>query len=264
LEQAAAKEPAPFAAGKSIDGGLSYRVNTDQATAHNVVGLLRGTDPELSKQAIVYSAHMDHVGRRFDGEVFNGADDNASGTSGLLEIARAFATGDRPKRSLIFLSVSGEEKGLWGSAYYADHPTWPRSEIVANINTDMIGRSGPESGPTEVTVTPSFKHPKYSSLVRDAHGFAGAMGLSFTNGDKYYERSDHFNFACKGIPVVFFCNGEHEDYHQVTDTADKLDGDKMARIAQLAYWVGLHVGNVAARPTELGKSKDWGGSGDGR
>jgi hypothetical protein len=228
------------------------------ATASNVCAVLRGSDPALAAEAIVYSAHMDHVGKRMDGDVFNGADDNASGSAGLLAIASAYAKAEsRPRRSVIFLSVSGEELGLWGSQYYSDHSTWPLDKLVANINTDMIGRSGPESGPMEVTVTPSFRHPKFSTIVRDSAVFAESMDVTFSSGDKYYSRSDHYNFAKKGIPVVFFCNGEHEDYHQVTDHADKLDGAKMERIARLAFWTGWHVANADDRPKSLGRQKGW-------
>ena len=233
-------------------------VKDDEAQASNVVAVLRGTDPVLRDEAIVYSAHMDHVGMRMDGEVFNGADDNASGSAGLLAIASAYANAkEKPRRSIIFLSVSGEELGLWGSQFYSDNPTWQLDKIVANINTDMIGRSGAESGPMEVTVTPSNRHAKFSTIVRDAAGFASQLGMSFTSGDKYYERSDHYNFGKKGIPVVFSCNGEHEDYHQVTDTADKLDGDKMQRIARLAFWTGWHVATVDSVPRGLGKQENW-------
>lgn len=230
----------------------------DHATASNVVAVLRGSDPALAGEAVVYSAHMDHVGRRLDGEIYNGADDNASGSAGLLAIAEAYAKSPtKPRRSVIFLSVSGEELGLWGSAYWSDHPTWDLDKVIADVNTDMIGRSGPESGPTEVTVTPSNHHDMFSTLVRDAAGFAGALGLTFTSGDKYYMRSDHYNFAKKGVPVVFFCNGEHEDYHQVTDHADKLDGAKMERIARLAFWTGWNAANADDRPRKLGRRADW-------
>ncbi|MBL8729856.1 MAG: M28 family peptidase [Planctomycetes bacterium] len=230
----------------------------DEAMASNVVAVLRGSDPQLAAEALVYSAHMDHVGRRMDGEVYNGADDNASGSAGLMGIAQAFVKSEqKPRRSVIFLSVSGEEMGLWGSAFFADHPTWPADKIIADINTDMIGRSGPETAKGEVTVTPSFRHNMYSTIVRDAAGFAQQLGLTFTVGDKYYERSDHYNFAKKGIPVVFFCNGEHEDYHQVTDHADKLEGEKMERIARLAFWTGWAVANADEVPRRLGRREDW-------
>jgi hypothetical protein len=242
-----------------VAGSLAFAVKRDeQATACNVVAVLRGSDPVLAKDAIVYSAHMDHVGTRIDGEVFNGADDNASGSAGLMAIATAYAkAATKPRRSVIFLSVSGEELGLWGSAYFADNPTWAADHLVANINTDMIGRSGPESGPMEVTVTPSNEHRMFSTIVQDSARLGTELGLTFTSGDKYYERSDHYNFAKKGIPVVFFCNGEHEDYHQVTDHADKLDGAKMERIARLAFWTGWSVANADDPPRKLGKRATW-------
>lgn len=251
---------APCPEGKTdVDAAVRVRVDKDDdARASNVVAVLRGSDPELRDEAIVYSAHMDHVGVRMDGVVFNGADDNASGSAGLLAIATAYAKAKtRPRRSVIFLSVSGEELGLWGSQFYSDNPTWQLDKIVANINTDMIGRSGPESGPLEVTVTPSYRHAKYSTIVRDSVGFAKDLGMSFTSGDKYYARSDHYNFAKKGIPVVFFCTGEHEDYHQVSDTGDKLDGMKMQRIAQLAFWTGWHVASADKAPSNLGRQEGW-------
>lgn len=244
---------------RDVAAGLQLQVVKDgDAQASNVVALLRGTDPLLRDEAIIYSAHMDHVGVRMDGEIFNGADDNASGSAGLLAIASAYANAKtRPRRSIIFLSVSGEELGLWGSQFYADNPTWQLDKIVANINTDMIGRSGSESGPREVTVTPSYRHVKYSTIVRDSVGFAKELGMSFTSGDKYYARSDHYNFAKKGIPVVFFCTGEHADYHQVTDTLDKLDGAKMQRIARLAFWTGWHVASAEKAPSSLGRQRQW-------
>lgn len=242
----------------SPKGAIELAVKEDDgAKASNVVAILRGSDPELADEAIVFSAHMDHVGRRVDGDVFNGADDNASGSAGLMAIAQAFRAAGKTRRSIIFLAVSGEELGLWGSGWFAKHSPWPIDDIVANINTDMIGRSGPESGPMQVTVTPSHKHNKFSTLVRLSARIAGGMGIEFSSGDKYYTRSDHFNFAKEGIPVVFFCNGEHEDYHQVSDHADKLDPAKMERIARLAYWTGYVTAQEDERPRELGRSDAW-------
>jgi Zn-dependent M28 family amino/carboxypeptidase len=175
-----------------------------------------------------------------------------------MAIATAFAkSAAKPRRSVIFLSVSGEELGLWGSAYFAGHPTWELGNVVANINTDMIGRSGPESGPTEILVTPSHRHRMFSTIVQDAARHAEVLGASFKSGDKYYQRSDHYNFAKKGVPVVFFCNGEHEDYHQVSDSADKLDGVKMERIARLAFWTGWSVVEADERPRVLGRREGW-------
>ena len=220
-------------------GELKLSVKEDKKfKVQNVVAHLPGAHKSLSREAVVFSAHMDHMGTRLDGDAFNGADDNASGCSGLLEIAEAFARGEPPKRSIIFLSVSGEELGLWGSAHFAAHPTWPLPRIVANVNIDMIGRATDLSGVDAISVTPSYAHPKYSTLVQNAARLGAELGLDLTNGDTYYKRSDHYNFAVKGVPVVFFCDGEHADYHRVTDHADKLDYAKMERVARLAYWTG--------------------------
>ncbi|MEO6596222.1 MAG: M20/M25/M40 family metallo-hydrolase [Planctomycetota bacterium] len=224
--------------------------------ASNVVAVLEGTGKK--SEAVVYSAHHDHVGKRLDGDVFNGADDNASGTAGLLEIAEAYAKGgERPERSIVFLSVSGEELGLWGSAWFADNPTWPLDKIVADINIDMIGRAGQQNGNILMQVTPSHDHEKYSTIVRDGVALGAKFGITFTSGDQYYARSDHYNFAKKDVPVVFFCDGEHPDYHQVTDSADRLDYVAMEAIARLAFWTGWQVAQDKSRPKELGKQPQW-------
>jgi hypothetical protein len=228
----------------------------DKATGSNVVAVLEGKGKK--GEAVVFSAHHDHVGQRLDGDSFNGADDNASGTAGLLEIAEAFAKGgERPERSIVFLSVSGEELGLWGSEWFGEHPTWPLDRIVANVNIDMIGRAGGDGDRIAMQVTPSHQHDKYSSIVRDAVARGANFGIEFTSGDQYYQRSDHYNFAKRGVPVVFFCDGEHPDYHQVTDHADRLDYGRMEAVARLAFWTGWEVAQAKGKPQELGKQPDW-------
>lgn len=236
-------------------GKLTIRVAVDaKSGADNVCAVLEGK----SKEAVVFSAHHDHIGYRVDGDSFNGADDNASGTAGLLEIAEAFAKGgEPPQRSIIFLSVSGEELGLWGSAWWADHPTWPLGRIVANINIDMIGRAGGTDDAIAMQVTPSHAHAKYSTMVRDAVALGAKFGIEWSSGDQYYARSDHYNFAQKGIPVVFFCDGEHPDYHQVSDHADKLHYGRMEAVARLAFWTGWNVANAKGRPQQLGSQANW-------
>lgn len=253
-----AREELP-AAKADVAGHVALEVvNEPTAEAWNVCAVLRGSDPELAAEAVVYSAHMDHIGRRMDGAIFHGADDNASGSAGLLELAAAFARcKQKPRRSIVFLSVSGEELGLWGSKFYAEHPTWPLEQIAADINTDMIGRFGPECGETEVMVTPSHEHRMFSTLVQQSARIAEQLGLQVVGGDKYYERSDHYNFADKGVPVVFFCNGEHADYHQVTDTVDKLDGKRMQLLTRLAFWTGWLTADADERPRTLGRRPDW-------
>lgn len=235
-----------------LSGRLQITVKADtKANGSNVVALLEGRSRK--QEAVVFSAHHDHIGVRLDGDPFNGADDNASGTAGLLEIAEAFAKGpQRPERSVIFLSVSGEELGLWGSEYFAKNPTWPLDRIAANVNIDMIGRAGSDGDLTVIGVTPSPGHAAFSTMVRDAIGLAERMGIRCTSADTYYQRSDHYNFATRGIPVVFFCDGEHPDYHQVTDHADKLDYPRMEAVARLAFWTGWLVGEARERPKELG------------
>lgn len=239
-------------------GKISIVVKADEkGVGQNVVAVLDGTSRK--SEAVVISAHHDHIGRRLDGDVFNGADDNASGTAGLLELAEAFAAGGaRPERSIVFLSVSGEELGLWGSDWYAANPTWPLDKIVANVNIDMIGRAGKaDGGALLMQITPSHQHEKYSTIVRDAVGLAKHFGIAFTSGDTYYQRSDHYNFAKHGVPVVFFCDGEHPDYHQVTDTADRLDYVGMEAVTRLAFWTTWQVANGKSRPQELGKQPQW-------
>ena len=237
-------------------GKLTIALKTGKTSACNVVALLEGRGKKA--EAVVFSAHHDHIGVRVDGDAFNGADDNASGTSGLLEIAEAFAKGgERPARSIVFLSVSGEELGLWGSKYFSEHPTWPLDKIVADVNVDMIGRCVEQDGKTLIEITPSHDHDKYSTIARDAAKLAAKFDVLLTSGDKYYERSDHYNFAVKGVPVVFFCDGEHPDYHQVTDHPDKLDYGRMETIARLAFWTGWQVAESKDRPQELGKQPDW-------
>jgi len=230
----------------------------EQSYALNVVAVREGGDSALQGEAVVFSAHMDHMGTRIDGDVFNGADDNASGTAGLLEIAEAFGKAPPPARSVILLAVSGEEEGLWGSHWFSENPTWPIERIVANVNIDMIGRHADLSGPRGISMTPSHRHPHFNTLVRDAARLAREVGIEqLASGDIYYERSDHYNFARKGVPVVFFCDGEHEDYHKVTDHADKLDFGKMEMVTRLAYWVGRQAADARERAKRLGAQDDW-------
>ncbi len=218
-------------------------------TAPNVVGILEGSDAELRDEYIVFSAHMDHVGMRHatDGDsIWNGADDDASGTAGIIELAGAFAAA-RPKRSIILLAVSGEEKGLWGSDHFTAHPPVPTERMVADFNMDMIGRNwkdtivaiGKEHSDLGVTLERvAAAHPEL-----DMHAIDDLWPQ-----ESFYYRSDHFNFARRGVPVLFFFNGTHPDYHGASDTADKIDFEKESRVIQLVYYTGLEVANAPARP----------------
>ena len=237
---------------------------SQKTQAPNTVAVLRGAG-EGSDEAVIYSCHMDHLGHSFDGGAFWGADDNGSGSSTVLEVARAYSKlpkGERPKHSVIFLAVSGEEKGLWGSSWFTNHPTWPVDKIRADINMDMIGRSTAKVPHNAIAVTPTNRNRSYSTLTRDAVFLGQAFGLDFKSGDKFYSRSDHINFARKGIPIVFFCDDEHPDYHMVTDTPDKLEYDKLEKIARLAFLVGYRVATDALIPENLGRQPSWFGSKD--
>lgn len=220
--------------------------------APNTVGILEGSDPELKGEYLVFSAHMDHLGIRTpnaEGDsIANGADDDASGTVAVIELAEAFSMMDpAPKRSIIFLAVSGEERGLWGSAYFAEFPPVPCEDMVANLNADMIARNWSDSivvigkehsdlGETLERV--AQEHPELDMVPMD----------DIWPEENFYGRSDHFNFARKGIPVLFFFNGPHEDYHQVTDEVERIDAEKAARITQLMFYLGLEVANAPERP----------------
>ena len=227
------------------------RLVLGESSAPNVVGVLEGSDPQLRSEALVYSAHMDHlgVGRPVDGDsIFNGADDNASGTVGVVELAEAFASlSPRPRRSMVFLAVSGEEKGLWGSSYYAQHPTVPLAQTVADFTLDMISRNWRD--------TVSALGQPYSTLGEALIRVAGAhpeLNMRVVGDlwpqENYFYRSDHINFARRGVPVLAFSSGDNPDYHRVTDSVDKIDAEKTARIIRLAFYLGVDVANADARP----------------
>ena len=216
----------------------------------NTIGILEGSDPTLKNEYVVYSAHMDHIGIT-PGEadsISNGADDDASGTAGVLELAQAFAErGARPKRSILFITVSGEEKGLWGSGYFADHPTVPLKDIVADLNIDMIGRNWKDT-----VVAIGMEHSDLGATLTRVGTDHPELGMKPIDDiwpeEGLYFRSDHYNFARKGVPVLFFTSGLHEDYHKVSDSPDKIDGEKEARLLRLLFFLGQEIANTPARP----------------
>jgi hypothetical protein len=219
-------------------------------TAPNTVGILEGSDPQLKNEYVVYSAHMDHVGitpGQAD-SINNGADDDASGTAGVIELAEAFSRpGARPKRSLIFLTVSGEEKGLWGSDYFASNPPVPVKQMVANINMDMIGRNW-----ADTIVAIGKEHSDLGATLERVNAAHPELRMTAIDDrwpeERFYFRSDHYNFARKGVPILFFFNGVHEDYHQVSDSPDKINSEKEARILKLLFFLGQEVANAPRRP----------------
>src|SRR5690349_3051465 len=224
---------------------------SSRATAPNVVGLLEGSDPTLKNEYIVLSAHMDHVGigAPVNGDsIYNGADDDASGTSGVLELAEALSRpGARPKRSVVFLTVSGEEHGLWGSAHFSSHSPVPIKQIVADLNIDMIGRNWKDT-----IVVIGKEHSdlgKTLDRVNRAHPELGMKAIDdIWPQESFYFRSDHYNFARRGVPVLFFFNGTHPDYHGPDDEPNRIEAEKAARIVRLVYLIAQEVGNAAQRP----------------
>ena len=225
--------------------------------SENVVAFIKGS--EKPEEVIVLSAHYDHVGTDKDGNVFNGADDDGSGTVALLEIAEAFQQavkdGNGPKRSLLFLHVTGEEIGLYGSRYYTENPLFPLKNTVCNLNIDMIGRIDPDKAGNNnyIYLIGSDK------LSQELHDVSEAVNEKYTqleldykfNDDedpnRFYYRSDHYNFAKNNIPVIFYFNGTHADYHKATDTPDKIQYELMAKRTQLIFQTAWEIANREQR-----------------
>jgi hypothetical protein len=236
----------------------SYQERSEKFNGYNLVGVVRGSDPALRNTYVAYGAHYDHVGvgTPVNGDsIHNGADDDGSGTVTLLAVARAWTQGPRPRRSALFVWHIGEEKGLFGSEFFTEKPSVPGDSIVAQLNADMIGRNGPDS---LYVVGPGAAPNGQSSVlggVVDSVNAAGARPFVFnrewdttTHPERIYYRSDHYNYARKGIPIVFFTTGLHDQYHKVTDEAALIDYAKMARIGDLMYRTGTALGNRPTRP----------------
>ncbi len=275
--RAAAREALPSF---RLDGvTLTFNVDVDYAVVrtqltHNVVGLVEGADADRKSTYVAFGAHYDHVGfaeseltadgRRpaapgrvtagqAEDRVWNGADDDGSGTVALMALARAFAQGTRPKRSLLFVWHAGEERGLLGSRYFADHPTVPIDRIVAQLNIDMIGRNRDDLM-TEANTVYLVGSDRISSelhqLNRDANAsLQTPLTLDYEMNDpadleQLYYRSDHYSYAAKGIPIIFLTTGLHPDYHANTDEVSKIEFAKMARITQLVFETGRRVADL--------------------
>lgn len=220
----------------------------------NVCAILEGTDEKLKNEAVILTAHYDHVGKGASGNIYNGADDDASGTTAILALAEAFSMNAiKPKRSLIFMTVAGEEKGLLGSDYYSQHPKFPLQKTIANLNIDMIGRLGGDyensNNSNYIYVIGSDKiSPDLDSVLRVENERTEKLLLDYKYNDendpnRFYYRSDHYNFAKNDIPVIFFFNGTHIDYHGVEDEVSKIHFEKMAKIVRLAFGIGWNLGN---------------------
>jgi hypothetical protein len=238
--------------------GFAPKLNDSE----NIWAFIEGS--EKPQEILVISAHYDHVGIK-NGEVFNGADDDGSGTVALLEIAQAFneakKQGFGPKRSILFLHVTGEEHGLHGSRFYSENPLFPLENTIADINIDMIGRRDtlhPKTNNYVYVIGSDRLSSELHTINEEVNAKYTQLELDYKYNDRkdperIYFRSDHYNFAKKGIPAIFFFNGIHADYHQSTDTPDKIEYDALAKRAQLAFVLAWELAN---RPERIKVDRD--------
>jgi len=242
-----------------------FRRNSGLKSSENVLAFIKGS--EKPEELLVLSAHLDHVGLDSNGNVYNGADDDGSGTVALLEIADAFQQavkeGNGPKRSILFLHVTGEEKGLYGSKFYTQYPVYPLANTIANLNIDMIGRVDDAhlEDPNYVYLIGSDK------LSTDLHNISAAINEKYAKinldyrynvenePNRFYYRSDHYNFAKNNVPVIFYFNGVHDDYHRISDTPDKINYEMLEKRTQLVFATAWELVNRKDRPVVDGKNR---------
>jgi hypothetical protein len=266
-EAAEEKQKGPFALAPSKTVSFTVELGKRTEYTQNVVAMIEGTDPNLKGEYVAVGAHYDHLGMRSTGSgdvIYNGADDDGSGTVSVLEIAHALATGPRPKRSVIFVWHCGEEKGLWGSDFFCNNPPVPINSIVAQLNIDMIGRSkraGDTSNQNKMLagvnaiyiVGTTRMSTDLGTLAKDVNKKLYNLTYDFTYDDldhpeRIFFRSDHYNYAVHGIPVLFWFDGVHEDYHRVSDEVAKIDFAKMEKVARTVYATAWDLGNRPSRP----------------
>lgn len=267
FNRAAAGDPVePFALKPEKKLSFNLAVKTDMTGTQNVVAVLEGSDATLKNEYVAIGAHYDHVGigNPVNGDaIYNGADDDGSGTVSVLAMAEAFARGPRPKRSILFIWHAGEEHGLWGSRYFTDNPTIPLNQIVAQLNIDMIGRTKKENDTPGNQPLPKpgeifLIGPKMMSV--DLMGISEAVNKSYLNlrfdykyddikhPDNFFFRSDHYNYARKGIPIIFYMDGEHDDYHRPSDSVEKIDFQNMEKVARTVYATAWELATRTNRP----------------
>ncbi len=229
--------------------------------SENVLGYIEGSD--LKEELVIITAHYDHLGYD-NGEVCNGADDDGSGTVALLELAQAFSLakkeGNGPRRSMLFMTVSGEEKGLLGSQYYSENPVYPLANSVVDLNIDMIGRKDTMHGNEDYVYLIGADR-----ISMDLHNISDKVNSIYVNMDldytynqpndpnHFYYRSDHYNFAKNGIPVIFYFSGVHEDYHKPTDDVEKINFSKLEKTTKLVFFTAWEIANRTERLRSNGK-----------
>jgi hypothetical protein len=237
------------------DVKLDFKKNMTELSSSNVIGFLEGSDKK--DEFVFITAHYDHLGKRGDSIIYYGADDDGSGTVSVLELAEAFvkakAAGKGPRRSIVFMTVSGEEKGLWGSEYYSDHPLYSLDKTSVDLNIDMIGRIDPKR--KEGDSTNYVYVVGDDKLSSDLRPISEAVNKKYTkleldykynapkDPERIYYRSDHYNFARKGVPIIFYFNGTHNDYHRPSDTPDKINYNLMAKRAQFVFYTAWEMAN---------------------
>lgn len=260
----------PFDLNPNKKISLNVSVKTDTVYTQNVVGILEGSDAVLKNEYVAVGAHYDHVGMNpfsfNEDKIWNGADDDGSGTVAVMAMAEAFAKGtQKPKRSIMFIWHAGEEKGLWGSEYFTDNPTVPIGSIITQLNIDMIGRyqnPGDENHPqnkalpkpNEIFLIGSKLMSTELGEVSEATNKA-FLNLSFNykyddpnDPEQFFYRSDHFNYARKGIPIIFYMDGSHADYHQVSDSIEKINFESMEKVVRTIFATGWELANRPTRP----------------
>jgi Zn-dependent M28 family amino/carboxypeptidase len=263
-----ADSASPFILSPSKTITLKITTSIEKKFTQNVVAVMKGSDKKLSDEYVAFGAHYDHVGMRSEpingDSIYNGADDDGSGTVGLLAMAEAFASGPKPKRSLLFVWHTGEEKGLWGSKYFVNFPTVTLQNIVTMLNIDMIGRSKPDtgeasknedySGSNEIfSIGSKMMSSELGELNERVNGSLLKLKLNYKFDDpsdpnKLFYRSDHYNYAKNGVPIVFYFDGIHEDYHRVTDEIDKIDFNKLTSVTKTIFALGWKIANLPKRP----------------
>jgi Zn-dependent M28 family amino/carboxypeptidase len=250
---------------KVLDASAHITITTQQSrtTSQNVVGILDGSDPKLRDEYVAFSAHYDHLKTNPNGQIYPGADDDGSGTVAVLAIARAMSV-QRPKRSVLIIFHAGEELGLLGSEYNADFaPAVPLDKMVVDLNIDMIGRSKPDGDKQAEDQHLTDAHsvylvgsnrisPELHALSEDTNAEFQKLRLDYyyndpANPERIYFRSDHWNYAKHGVPIIFYFDGVHVDYHKVTDTVDKIDFAKMTQITRLVFETGWRIANLDHR-----------------
>jgi len=262
LTKAANEDPKKGALKKIKPASIQYKVTTEVKSlkSENVLGYLEGTDKK--DEVVIITSHYDHIGKKSSGEgdlINNGADDDGSGTVSVIQLAKVFAQakkdGKGPRRSILFMTVTGEEKGLLGSEYYSEHPIFPLASTVVDLNIDMVGRRDPQhkdSAPYVYVIGADKLSKELNTLSETTNKTYTNLIFDYTyndqnHPDRLYYRSDHWNFAKKNIPIIFYFDGIHEDYHKPSDEVDKIEFDLMAKRAQCVFYTAWEIANREQR-----------------